>query len=146
MYGTARDSGRGFARVRFFRRRRPQQVRGSSSFVDPRILTSNLAPNGAAAIRRPGCQRSVPLLRLGARRTPPHTARAGERPGAPPARLPPPSQPPPLPLPPKVRPPHVFFVMLTLLDEDGNGVGSYRFDMRELSAPAADNAPAANRY
>lgn len=34
--------------------------------------------------------------------------------------------------PPKVRPPHVFFVMLTLLDENNQGVGTYRFNMREL--------------
>jgi hypothetical protein len=32
----------------------------------------------------------------------------------------------------RVRPPLVFFVMLTLLDENGESLGTYRFDMREL--------------
>jgi len=34
--------------------------------------------------------------------------------------------------PPKVRPPHVFFVMLTLIDDEGGSAGTYRFDMKEL--------------
>jgi len=41
--------------------------------------------------------------------------------------------------PPKVRPPHVFFVMLTLIDEDGQGTGTFRFDMRELMEEDEDD-------
>lgn len=45
--------------------------------------------------------------------------------------------------PPKVRPPHVFFVMLTLLDEAGESVGTHRFDMVELQAGGEGDAAAA---
>lgn len=51
--------------------------------------------------------------------------------------------------PPKVRPPHVFFVMLTLLDEDGESLGTHRFDMVELQQggdASASGTADASRY
>ena len=51
--------------------------------------------------------------------------------------------------PPKVRPPHVFFVMLTLLDEDGESLGTHRFDMVELQRggdATSGGAADASRY
>lgn len=45
--------------------------------------------------------------------------------------------------PPKVRPPHVFFVMLTLLDEAGEPLGTHRFDMVELQTDGEGGAAAA---
>ena len=49
---------------------------------------------------------------------------------------------------PKVRPPHVFFVMLTLLDEAGEAMGTHRFDMIELreASESAGGAGPGSRY
>lgn len=34
--------------------------------------------------------------------------------------------------PPKVHPPYVFYVMVTLIDDEGEAIGTHRFDMSEL--------------